>query len=101
MQKLLITILVTIILVLMFALQNPAEAELKFAFWEFTTPPALIALVSVFLGVMIGIAFVYPALRKRNKKIDKLSSNLQEFRTKERNKVEEEETKNINNDNNH
>ncbi len=90
MQKLLIVILVTIILVLMFALQNPGEAELKFAFWEFTTPPALIVLVSVFLGIIIGMAFVYPTIRKRNKKIDKLSNNLQEFRTKERDNVEEE-----------
>ncbi len=91
MQKFLITILVTIILVLMFALQNPQEIEnLNFAFWEFTTQPALIILVSVFLGVIIGIAFIYPALKKRNKKIDQLSNNLKEFRTKERDKVEEE-----------
>ncbi len=96
MQKILIVTLITIILILMFALQNPEEKLLKFAFWEFETSPALVILVSVFLGIIIGVTFIYPALKKRNKKINKLSNNLQEFRTKERDTVEEEETNNSN-----
>jgi uncharacterized integral membrane protein len=95
MQKALIVSLVTIILVLVFALQNPGEQTVTFLFWRFTGSMALMALIAIFVGVVLGIALTFPTIQKKNKKINNLTNFIQDFREKERVRVEDEELKDM------
>lgn len=101
MQKSLIVSLITIILVLVFALQNPGQAELKFLFWNAQVSLALLALIAMGVGVILGSAFIYPVVKKRNRKIRSLNNFIEEFREKERNKVEKQEQHNMGSNQNH
>jgi putative membrane protein len=50
-----ITIIVLILLLVIFALQNAEIVELKLWFWSVKTPGVLLILISVSAGVIIGM----------------------------------------------
>jgi len=48
-------ILISILLIVIFSLQNAEIVQLKLLFWEITCPRILLILISVCLGVIIGM----------------------------------------------
>lgn len=67
-MKFKISILVALALALViFALQNTEFVVIKLWFWEIQTPRALLILICITIGILIG--FLIPSI-KRNKDID-------------------------------
>jgi len=67
MQRILIIILVFIVLVTIFALQNSAEVVVRLWFWSIETSLALVVILTFAAGALMGILFSIPG-RKRKKK---------------------------------
>ncbi|MCG6890248.1 MAG: lipopolysaccharide assembly protein LapA domain-containing protein [Gammaproteobacteria bacterium] len=57
--------LLLIIAVLIFALQNVAAVEIQFLVWSFSTPRALLILILLGIGFIIGMLFYSIAFRRR------------------------------------
>jgi len=64
-------ILSSILLIVIFSLQNAEIVQLKFLFWEITCPRILLILISVSLGVVIGMFIP----RRRKQKTDTKEDN--------------------------
>jgi lipopolysaccharide assembly protein A len=95
MAILLVIALLVAILAVLFAVQNTAPVTVSLLIWKFENQPlALILLIVLALGVMIGLLATSPGMVKRSftisgqkKKIDSLEKGLQQ------NKVELDQTK--------
>jgi uncharacterized integral membrane protein len=71
-----ITAIVAAILIIVFALQNTVEVNLRFIAWEFNGSLSLFLLVSIIFGIVIGSLFTI-SLRKRIKtQADKKEGNV-------------------------
>jgi uncharacterized integral membrane protein len=78
MQRSLILALVGAILIVIFAIQNATNVEvLKLWFWEIQDSPlALIILITLAIGALLGIAVSIPNYRKKTKTIEQLRKKL-------------------------
>ncbi len=70
MKPRIIIILLSALLVVIFSLQNAEIVQIKLLFWEMTFPRVLLILISVSLGIIIGI-FI-----SGNKKLKNKEDNL-------------------------
>jgi uncharacterized integral membrane protein len=68
MQKKLIFLLVFMVLVAVFALQNSVEVTIKLWFWTVKTPMVLILILTFAAGAIAGILFSLPGRSKDRRK---------------------------------
>lgn len=54
------------LLLVVFAVQNAQEVEIRFWFWQFSASLSLVLLVSIAIGVILSILFTTFAIRKKN-----------------------------------
>ncbi len=78
MQKSLIAALTLVLLIVIFALQNADIVTITIYFWEFTSYISLIMILMLFLGVVMGVLFSWPSIRKRNSRINELTKKQNE-----------------------
>ena len=64
MRKVFLIILLLIILAAVFTLQNSANVEIFFFFWNLELPLALVIVFSITTGAILGILFSIPKKRK-------------------------------------
>jgi uncharacterized integral membrane protein len=88
MPILIILALVVAILAVLFAVQNTDPVQVSLLFWNFTQPLALILLIVLALGVLIGLLATSPGMVRRSftissqrKRIDTLEKDLQQHKT--------------------
>jgi len=88
MPILLILALIVAILAVLFAVQNTQAITVSLLLWEFEQPLALILLIVLALGVLIGLLATSPGMIRRSftvsgqkKKIDALEKDLQQQKT--------------------
>ena len=60
-----ITSLILIIAVLIFAIQNVAAVEIQFLLWSFSIPRALLIVILLGIGFIIGLLFYSLVLHRR------------------------------------
>ena len=77
-----ITILIGLVLVTVFAVQNSANVIIKFLIYHFTVSQALIIILSVAVGVVIGLMVGLTRNFKTSKNIKKLRGKIQMSRQK-------------------
>jgi putative membrane protein len=77
-----ITILIGLVLVTVFAVQNSANVIIKFLIYHFTVSQALIIILSVAVGVVIGLMVGLTRNFKTSKNIKKLSRENTDVQTK-------------------
>ena len=84
MSILLVLALFIAIIAVIFALQNTAAVTVSFFFWQFHESLALVLLLTVILGVLIGILTILPGsirsklrISSQRKKVDALEKALQ------------------------
>ncbi len=70
MQKALIFGLILAVVIVIFALQNSQAIVVKLWFWEFESSLALIMVIVLLLGGVMGVCFSLPAVFRRNRKIE-------------------------------
>ena len=76
MQRTLIFALIAAIILVVFAIQNAAIVDLKLWFWEVRSSQALIILITLALGSLIGVLVSIPSRAKKNKEIERLKKEL-------------------------
>ncbi len=64
MQKKLIFLIVFMVLIAVFALQNSVEVEIKFWFWSLRTSMVLVLILTFATGAVAGILFSLPGRKK-------------------------------------
>jgi putative membrane protein len=57
--------LLLIIAVLIFSIQNMAAVEIQFLLWNFSVPRALLIMILLGVGLVIGMLFYSIAFRRR------------------------------------
>ena len=81
MSALLIFILILVILVIIFTLQNSTEITIQFFFWEIVNAPLVLVLMAcIVIGYTIAAFYLYPRLwklKKENKKLIKLNEKYE------------------------
>jgi len=97
---LLVLALLIAILAVIFALQNTALVAVTFLVWKFEQSLALVLLLAVAAGVLVGLLTLLPAnLRQRfqlsgqRKKIEGLEKNLNDMKLKEEARLKQEAEK--------
>ena len=65
MQKKLIFGILLLILVVIFTLQNADSVPLKFISWQTEMPVALIIIITLSIGIILGIIFSIPTKKKK------------------------------------
>lgn len=85
MRRSLIFALIGAILIVIFAIQNAATVDVvKLWFWEIKNSPlALIILMTLAIGALLGLAVSIPAYRKKSKTIEQLRRKLEMYEKKE------------------
>ncbi len=71
MKTKLIFALFLLILVVVFTLQNAGTVPLKFITWEIEMPLALIIIITITIGIILGILFSIPGKKREDEKKDK------------------------------
>lgn len=76
--KLVFALLFALLLVV-FAVQNAQEVEIRFWVWQFSASLSLVLLISIGIGVMLSILFTTFAIRKKNikKKAEEAEKKLE------------------------
>ena len=77
MQRSLIIGLLLAILVIIFALQNSAPVPVRLAFWDLNPSVALLVILVLFIGAVLGILFSVPSIVKKNKIIEELKEKTE------------------------
>ena len=77
MQRNFIIILVLIVLVVIFALQNSMIISLKLWFWNADVHLGFVLILTFVIGALIGILFSIPLIVKKNKKINQQSELIE------------------------
>jgi uncharacterized integral membrane protein len=93
MKRTLIVSLLVVTILLVFTLQNQKVLHVDFLFWKVSH--TFVVVMALVLGVVLGITIVLPGIVSRNKKINELNHFIDDFREKERDKVEEKEAAEI------
>ncbi|HBY56445.1 MAG TPA: DUF1049 domain-containing protein [Candidatus Atribacteria bacterium] len=99
MQLQLVVAITVAILAVVFALQNAVPIKVSFLTWKFESSLALVLLITVALGIIMGLLVSVPSKIKRmklissqKKKIQELEWNLQrESKRKKEEEIEREE----------
>ncbi len=76
MQRTLIFALIAAIILVVFTIQNAAIVDLKLWFWEVKSSQALIILITLALGSIIGVLVSIPSRSKKKKEIEKLKKEI-------------------------
>ena len=71
MQRALIAFMILAVLTVVFSIQNSVDVQIKFLFWESNLPLALIIVISLALGTILGVLFSIP--KKKKKEINDIS----------------------------
>ena len=85
---LILALLIAVIAVI-FALQNTTQVTIAFLLWQFDQSLALVLLLSLAIGVVIGLLTISPtvvkgklAVSNQKKKIDSLEKEINQYKTK-------------------
>jgi uncharacterized integral membrane protein len=76
MQRTLIFALITAIILVIFTIQNADPVDLKLWFWEVKSSQALIILITLALGSVIGVLVSIPSRSKKKKEIEQLKKEI-------------------------
>ncbi|GEM_PF-1963767 len=75
------------LLLTIFALKNSQDVPLNYFFGEVQAPVSLILLITIIIGVLLGIIFSVPSINKqakmiqqKNKEIDRLQSLVEDYK---------------------
>ena len=79
MQYLLILALVIAVLSVVFALQNAVVIPVSLLFWEVRSSLALVLLVTLALGIVVGLLAMAPSLIKRSIKISQQHKKIKQL----------------------
>ncbi len=82
MQRSLIIALILAIIVVIFALQNSDTVLVKLWFWEVQSSVALVMLIILLIGAILGVLFSLPSIFRKNKKIEELQEKLRKLEIK-------------------
>ena len=80
MQRTLIFALIAAIILVIFTVQNAAIVDLKLWFWEVKSSQALIILITLALGSIIGVLVSIPSRTKKKKEIEQLKKELKNLK---------------------
>ena len=72
-----ISILLFILVVMIFALQNASSVTLKLWFWDFNSSLSLIILASMILGALITTLIGFPSKNKKNHQLKSYQEELE------------------------
>jgi len=75
MQRSLIIALLIMLLTVILTLQNSGPVTLTLLFWTVNMPIAVLILIAVVLGALIGTLFTVPAIRRKDQKIREMKKN--------------------------
>jgi uncharacterized integral membrane protein len=81
MRVFLAIMVVLLILLLIFAVQNPGSTEVSFLTFSSTVSLLLIILVSTAVGLLLGFAVMLPGKLRRSSRVRKLESETGKLRT--------------------
>jgi uncharacterized integral membrane protein len=81
MRVFLAIMVVLLILLLIFAVQNPGSTQVKFLTFASTVSLLLIILVSAVVGLLLGLAVLLPGNLRRSARIRKLESEAATLRS--------------------
>jgi uncharacterized integral membrane protein len=81
MRVFLAIMVVLLILLLIFAVQNPGSTEVSFLTFSSTVSLLLIIVVSVVVGLLLGVAVMLPGKLRRSSRVRKLESETGKLRT--------------------
>ncbi|HZJ02501.1 MAG TPA: lipopolysaccharide assembly protein LapA domain-containing protein [Thermoleophilia bacterium] len=81
MRVFLAIMVILLILLLVFAVQNPGSTEVAFLTFSSTVSLLLIILVSVVVGLLLGLAVVLPGNLRRSSRVRKLESEAGQLRS--------------------
>ncbi|NPV87983.1 LapA family protein [Coprothermobacteraceae bacterium] len=74
-----ISVLVVLVLAVVFGVQNTAPLNINFFFWSFQGSVALVLVISMLTGIVIGLLLSLPYYNKRGRLIKKLRDELKEI----------------------
>lgn len=80
MQRTLIFALIAAIILVVFTIQNAAIVDLKLWFWDVRSSQALIILITLALGSLIGVLVSIPSRSKKKKEIEQLKKEIQKLK---------------------
>lgn len=80
MLKRYIVILITSILVVIFAVQNVETVEIRLWMFDLKASLSLIIILAFTVGTLVTLLFSYPEIRYRTKKISRLEKEIKEVR---------------------
>ena len=81
MRVFLAIMVVLLILLLIFAVQNPGSTEVTFLTFSSTVSLLLIILVSTVVGLLLGLAVMLPGRLRRSSRVRKLESETGKLRS--------------------
>ncbi|MCZ7663223.1 MAG: lipopolysaccharide assembly protein LapA domain-containing protein [Thermoleophilia bacterium] len=81
MRVFLAIMVVLLILLLVFAVQNPGSTEVTFLTFSSTVSLLLIILVSTVVGLLLGLAMMLPGNLRRSSRVRKLESEAEKLRS--------------------
>ena len=76
MKKFYIILIIGLVLALTLAIQNHDTITLKFIGWEMTGSEALFIIITFFIGLIVGIAAMYPSVYKHRSQKNKLQRQV-------------------------
>ncbi|HHY43915.1 MAG TPA: LapA family protein [Coprothermobacter sp.] len=82
-------ILVIAVAAVVFGMQNTVPLTINFLFWSFQGSAALILVISMLLGVILGILLVTPSFNARGRTIKSLRDDIKRLE-EEKSKLQEE-----------
>jgi len=83
MLKRYIIILITSILVVIFAVQNVAKIDIRLWMFDLNASLSLIIILTFTIGALVTLLFAFPEIQYREKKISKLEKELREAKKSE------------------
>jgi len=78
MLKRYIIILITTILIVLFAIQNVEKVDIKFLMFDVSASLSLLMIITLALGALVTLLLSYQEIRLRNQKIKKLEKKLRD-----------------------
>lgn len=74
-----LSILVIAVAAVVFGMQNTVSMKINFLFWSFQGSSALVLVVSMLLGVILGILLVLPSFNSRGRTIKGLRDEIKKL----------------------
>jgi uncharacterized integral membrane protein len=79
----LVVMVILLVLLLIFAVQNPGSTEVEFITFSSTAPLLLIILVSAAVGLLLGVAIMLPGSIRRSSRLRRLDSEIRVLEKKQ------------------